>query len=793
MEKDKLLKVLHDMDMDLPMDALEGKINNGYITNIKDLLKEIGTLTKNENIFKSYKRFLNEALLNESLRNKAIMYDDYDQMMKVIMKLYEIGEKTYKSKEQYGRSKKLMKFFYFHNGDQCFVRSEDEEKIESLGLERMSFDDFMKSGSLKYKKKPGDPKLDPYGEEDWGWNVQEKTINENIKEYNGWIYFKFETQEDINDFLNYLEKLGYIWKSGIKPTENIPNVSSNDCLRINIVNKYILGTAQERADNGSQKLYNKCIKLKDFINNAEFIEQRRIEMWKKKEEIRLMNLDRDPYGEEDWLDENLNSDNTYTVVKFWYKYLNEKREAIRNQLKGKEIEFHTNTKNVGLYKGRICGLLPALSKKRNQIIILFDTKRYGVLEVNNDHPIIIRDPNIREGVKWYNDGKFSEEEGKDDTALDFKIGDIVERKGLINYWDDSKNSKMNIKDTSISNPGKWDGSYKFDKRVVMAVDYADNVKGYTGTIVQLEGSWPWFQTTNMEKVEDKKKKEMDLNYIEKLADPSIEPGQEYVIDYLGDRIKVSDAQWCEYDKEWCRKEDAIWINYMRFYTTPEAGIDPNHRGELKEGKVKWYGAGDLSDDEEVDVNEYNDFIISDEFRNFLIKNKAYDTYINYINSKVMNDFPKYWHNQKKGLDLIDKSLSFSSTPEGGSFWQNLNTKWREYYNKNIRGTLEEGIKWYKKGEFGNEQPSEFKEYEYSIGDIVRSNRDRVFYWRDKTTQDTDKTSVYNSGEWIPHQTSDSWTIVDISHCNDVQGYSGTIIRVKEVWPWLQITNFKLAE
>jgi hypothetical protein len=51
------------------------------------------------------------------------------------------------------------------------------------------------------------------------------------------------------------------------------------------------------------------------------------------------------------------------------------------------------------------------------------------------------------------------------------------------------------------------------------------------------------------------------------------PGQTEVKDYLGNTIKVADAQWCEYDKAWCSKKDAIWVDYVGFYTTPD--FDPS--------------------------------------------------------------------------------------------------------------------------------------------------------------------------------------------------------------------------
>lgn len=54
---------------------------------------------------------------------------------------------------------------------------------------------------------------------------------------------------------------------------------------------------------------------------------------------------------------------------------------------------------------------------------------------------------------------------------------------------------------------------------------------------------------------------------------SLPAGTTHVTDYLGNTIKVEDARWCEYDKQWCPKDDAIWVDYIGFYTTPD--VDPS--------------------------------------------------------------------------------------------------------------------------------------------------------------------------------------------------------------------------
>lgn len=41
-----------------------------------------------------------------------------------------------------------------------------------------------------------------------------------------------------------------------------------------------------------------------------------------------------------------------------------------------------------------------------------------------------------------------------------------------------------------------------------------------------------------------------------------------IIDYKGNPIPVKDAVWCEYDKCWCNKKEALWEDIVGFYMIP---------------------------------------------------------------------------------------------------------------------------------------------------------------------------------------------------------------------------------
>jgi len=42
----------------------------------------------------------------------------------------------------------------------------------------------------------------------------------------------------------------------------------------------------------------------------------------------------------------------------------------------------------------------------------------------------------------------------------------------------------------------------------------------------------------------------------------------FVTDWKGNKVLEDDSIWCEYDKEWCLKDEAIWVDLLGFYTIP---------------------------------------------------------------------------------------------------------------------------------------------------------------------------------------------------------------------------------
>lgn len=91
--------------------------------------------------------------------------------------------------------------------------------------------------------------------------------------------------------------------------------------------------------------------------------------------------------------------------------------------------------------------------------------------------------------------------------------------------------------------------------------------------------------------------------------------------------------------------------------------------------IRWYKKGKLINDPNItSPPEYDDFITNDEFRRFLIDNKAYEEYIKYCEDSAKTNFDEYF-----GSLVIDRTLNWYNTDSGSQFWGELHYKWAAFY------------------------------------------------------------------------------------------------------------------
>jgi len=56
---------------------------------------------------------------------------------------------------------------------------------------------------------------------------------------------------------------------------------------------------------------------------------------------------------------------------------------------------------------------------------------------------------------------------------------------------------------------------------------------------------------------------------------------EYVTDWRGDKQKSEDVVYCEFDKQWCLRDEAIWVDLLGFYTTPDENTPRKNKVDNK--------------------------------------------------------------------------------------------------------------------------------------------------------------------------------------------------------------------
>jgi hypoxanthine-guanine phosphoribosyltransferase len=242
---------------------------------------------------------------------------------------------------------------------------ENQEEISKKALDIDELIEFLKSAYLddfieNFNKKREEIKLkmmdvDPYGEENW----EDVELNESV-----------DCKYEIGDWFKCTHEIGHV---------NVDDI-------VNLVGIY------------TQKNPGKFIRLDWDVYEIRIprgicllISKNVLEEAFKKIKVSTTKSDIDPYGEESWeVNESIEDEFSLSVDDFFKMYENKGRKHMIGFLKDKDLEFHAKSKTE-IYKGPICGLIPALFTKENDKKILFDTKQHGTLEVNKEHPIIIRE------------------------------------------------------------------------------------------------------------------------------------------------------------------------------------------------------------------------------------------------------------------------------------------------------------------------------------------------------------------------------------------------------------------
>jgi len=229
---------------------------------------------------------MNESNKFKNIRQYAIFYDNKDEMIEIAEKLYDIGERTYRSIAVLRNSRKTRDFFYYNQGDQAWCRGEDENRIR--GLKEMTYGEFMGKTTKKKYTKIENKELDPYDEEDWGWDVKEN-VSLDVPDALNKTILSLKTQEEYDSAMSKLDELGYFWGEKTKASGiNYWPSYKNDFALIFMGNKYLAYATIPWCKNHDSFRNYKYIKIEDLLKI-------KIKKYKK-----VNNLELDPYGEDDW-------------------------------------------------------------------------------------------------------------------------------------------------------------------------------------------------------------------------------------------------------------------------------------------------------------------------------------------------------------------------------------------------------------------------------------------------------------------------------------------------------------
>jgi len=220
------------------------------------------------------------------------------------------------------------KYFKFLNGE--------------LKWQHGNFPDLIDMSSIKKTKliKKMNLEDDPWDEEDWGWesieeNAEYKDLSFLNKEDN--FAFLINNEDEFNELMNYLGTIGCKWNGGYEV------IGSKYDGYNNII--YILsGTVYHSSEN----TYGQFLNNKEKWQHGNFPDLIDMSSIKKTKLIKKMNLEDDPWDEEDWgwkaIKETIDIDDKkeyvlYDYFKNYFKDNIDKYEAFfKNELRGRHIE-----------------------------------------------------------------------------------------------------------------------------------------------------------------------------------------------------------------------------------------------------------------------------------------------------------------------------------------------------------------------------------------------------------------------------------------------------------------------
>jgi hypothetical protein len=124
------------------------------------------------------------------------------------------------------------------------------------------------------------------------------------------------------------------------------------------------------------------------------------------------------------------------------------------------------------------------------------------------------------------------------------------------------------------------------------------------------------------------------------------------------------------------RTNRFWVTEDYLQSTPGGN---KKQPEKKAATIRWYNKGKLGEREISKVPEYDDFIIDNVFRDFLINHGCYDSYIKNV-EKFNPNYKIFFINDDR-KQYLNHCFTWSNTGKEKYFWEDLHCEWKEYLKR----------------------------------------------------------------------------------------------------------------
>lgn len=195
--------------------------------------------------------------------------------------------------------------------------------------------------------------------------------------------------------------------------------------------------------------------------------------------------------------------------------------------------------------------------------------------------------------------------------------------------------------------------------------------------------------------------------------------------------------------------------------------------KYNEAKVRWFKDGKLGDSEEFDEVEYKEKQDETTYKGIVIKIREVHSGF-YYTLYITN--PRWKRVRMSSIYGSKEMANIRAMEYIDEYGYRINDK----YPGNL--LREAHVRWFKDGKLGDKEEIKFEdESDFEKGDLAIIDGKHYYYTEELND---------NKGNWLRSSESIVLRVEDVSRVDNLQGYTGQVIKLYRKWPWFQTTNIK---